>query len=110
MVMEAIAFMKDLYQEEMTVSVLADRAKITSKYFGTIFKQTTGQNLSEYLTNIGEIAEKVGIGDIYYFSKLFKKIEGLSPKRYRDSLLWLNHQRLTGRSEVFFEDYIHDNY
>ena len=33
--------------------------------------------------SIGKIAEKVGIQDAYYFSRLFKKIMGVSPRQYR---------------------------
>lgn len=32
---------------------------------------------------IGEIADKVGIGDHYYFSKLFRKATGLPPGKFR---------------------------
>ena len=34
---------------------------------------------------IKQIAENLGYGDPYYFSRLFKKMIGMSPKQYRDS-------------------------
>lgn len=36
--------------------------------------------------SISEISAMVGYPDIYYFSKLFKKVEGLSPENYRASI------------------------
>ena len=34
---------------------------------------------------VTEIASLVGVGDVYYFSKLFKRAEGVSPTEYRKS-------------------------
>ena len=36
--------------------------------------------------SIGQVAEAVGYPDIHYFSRLFKKMEGISPKKFSDSL------------------------
>ena len=63
------------------------------------FKKTTGSSPEHYIINyrikkaadllkssgysIGEIASFVGIDDIYYFSKLFKKVKGIAPSVYR---------------------------
>ena len=33
---------------------------------------------------VAEIAEAVGVGDPYYFSRLFRRIMGVSPRRYRE--------------------------
>ncbi len=103
--LSAIQYMKDNFPSEIGLAKLAARANLSPKYFGTLFKQATGLTVPQYLTGIRigeakrllrenaytieEIAGKVGIGDMYYFSKLFKKTEGLSPKRYADSLRWL---------------------
>jgi len=105
MMLDAIQYMKENYASAIDLKKLASRANLSPKYFGTLFKQATGLSAPQYLTGIriGEakrllrenahsieaIADQVGIGDMYYFSKLFKKTEGLSPKRYADSLRWL---------------------
>ncbi|MFC4596692.1 helix-turn-helix domain-containing protein [Cohnella hongkongensis] len=105
LMLDAIQYMKESYAKPIDLKKLAARANLSPKYFGTLFKQAAGVSVSQYLTGIRigeakrllrenrhtieEIAEKVGIGDLYYFSKLFKKAEGLSPKRYADSLRWL---------------------
>lgn len=101
----AIAYMEERFAEKINVGMLAKRAALTPKYFGTIFRQATGQSISDYLLrlrmeeakrllrlrqySVQQVAERVGIGDLYYFSKLFKRVEGISPKRYGDSVSWL---------------------
>jgi len=105
LVLEAIAYLEERFAERINAGLLAKRASLTPKYFGTIFRQATGQSISDYLLrlrmdeakrllrsrkySVQQVAEKVGIGDLYYFSKLFKRAEGISPKRYGDSVSWL---------------------
>ena len=36
--------------------------------------------------SIAEIAEQCGYEDLHYFSRLFKKLEGLPPRAYGNSL------------------------
>ncbi|MBB6669469.1 helix-turn-helix domain-containing protein [Cohnella nanjingensis] len=103
-VLEAIQYMEAHYAERIDAALLAARARFTPKYFGTLFKQATGTTISSYLLrlrierakqllaqrklSVEEIGARVGIGDIYYFSKLFKKSEGMSPSRYAASVAW----------------------
>lgn len=103
--LDAIHYMKQNYIGKINLPTLAARAMLSPKYFGTLFKQATGQSVAQYVLHlrleeakrllrentltVEQIAERVGIGDLFYFSKLFKKAEGLSPKRYADSLKWL---------------------
>ncbi|OPH57780.1 hypothetical protein BC351_04545 [Paenibacillus ferrarius] len=105
LVLDAITYMEAHFTERISSGLLAKRAALTPKYFGTIFRQATGQSVADYLLRlrmeeakrllrerkytVQEIAEIIGIGDLYYFSKLFKRVEGIPPKRYADSILWL---------------------
>ncbi|MFC5405863.1 helix-turn-helix domain-containing protein [Cohnella soli] len=105
LVLSAIAYMEEHFTEKINAGLLAKRAALTPKYFGTIFRQATGQSISDYLLrlrleeakrllrlkkySVQQVAERVGIGDLYYFSKLFKRAEGISPKRYGASISWL---------------------
>lgn len=59
---------------------LAD-AKITPAYIEKIYSTY----IREIVTNlpISEVAEQVGINDYNYFSRVFKKLVGISPTRYR---------------------------
>ncbi len=80
-----------------TVTELADAAKLSPSYFRNIFKQYTGYSpiqyqhflkmmhardllLSEHY-NVSEVAAMVGISDESYFSRLFKKVMGVTPSQ-----------------------------
>lgn len=81
---------------------LANRLNVSGSYLSTVFKKETGQTITSYInykrirhamhllssTNlqVQTISLHCGILDIHYFSKLFKKITGVTPKEYRDSL------------------------
>ncbi|MDR1495845.1 MAG: helix-turn-helix transcriptional regulator, partial [Clostridiales Family XIII bacterium] len=74
-------------------------ANVSTTHFSALFSQQMGKTFVEYLTEIrmerakemlrytdmksGDIAEKVGYNDPHYFSFLFKKINGCSPRTYR---------------------------
>ena len=79
---------------------------ISPNHLSTVFVQETGENYVEYLTRVriekakqllkstamksADIAPEVGFNDPHYFSHLFKKTTGLSPKEYRFSQLEKN--------------------
>ena len=54
---------------------------------------------------IYEIAENTGFKDLYYFSNMFKKIVGMSPKKYRET-----ESRVLDNAERNFELYSGDMY
>lgn len=104
MALAAIQYMEAHYAERIDARILAAQAGFTPKYFGTLFRQATGTTVSAYLLRlrmerakqllvrrkltVEEVGAQVGIPDIYYFSKLFKKTEGMSPSRYASSVSW----------------------
>ncbi|MHB8128188.1 MAG: helix-turn-helix domain-containing protein, partial [Mobilitalea sp.] len=73
---------------------------ISPYYFSKLFKEETGENFIEYLTNIRiEKAKKLlqnrdvsiknicvdtGYSDPNYFSRIFKKQVGVTPTEYRE--------------------------
>ena len=77
----------------------AAKLQITTTHFRRLFKQLCGSPPRQFLLNqrlrmaaalliegsesIGEIAERVGINDIFYFSKAFKERYSLPPLTYR---------------------------
>ncbi len=101
-VKEAVAYINENYFEELTLSGLADKYAVESSYFSRLFKQETGENLMLYIAgkrmekakelmqrediNIAEVAFMVGYDDYTYFSKVFKKHTGVSPREYRNRL------------------------
>lgn len=101
-VKEAVAYINENYFEELTLSGLAKKYAVESSYFSRLFKQETGENLMLYIAgkrmekakelmrrediNIAEVAFMVGYDDYTYFSKVFKKNTGVSPREYRNRL------------------------
>jgi len=97
-----------LWLEELgksgTVSDLANRLNMSLPTFSRQFKKHYDQSPKELIHQlrmqrakewmiahpdwtIAEIAERVAINDEFYFSRLFKKREGVSPRQYRKRLI-----------------------
>lgn len=86
----------------LSLSALADGQGISSGYLSTLFKREMGQTLTDYVNSrrveqaarmlrsgtlqIQTIAQYCGIPDVNYFSKLFKRYIGVTPKEFRQSL------------------------
>lgn len=84
---------------ELSLRILARDLNISSSYLSTLFKKETGQTLTGYIherrilhamhllqtTNLQVqiIAQRCGMTDVHYFSKIFKKFSGVSPRQYR---------------------------
>ncbi len=82
-----------------TVQELAEVAHVHPNYFIRLFKRHLGVPPIQYITqkkmekakqllittgsSVSEIAERVGFSDLFYFSKQFKKMTGLTPSEYR---------------------------
>ena len=78
---------------------VANHVHLNPTYFSTLFKQSTGSSFKEYLNmvrieeskrllantdySIIDISLATGFEDQSYFSKVFKKFTGLTPKQYR---------------------------
>lgn len=85
---------------DLTLSTMAKINNVSASYLSSLFKKETGETLTEFVnkrrvkfaknllstTNlqIQTIALHCGILDVHYFSKIFKKYEGLTPKAFRD--------------------------
>ena len=87
------------YTEPLTLAFFADKYHVTKSYLSSLFKKETGGNLTDYIHSvrishslvllnstqmpIHIVAVNCGYNDINYFIKLFKRINGISPKQYR---------------------------
>ena len=84
---------------ELTRDIVAAHVFLHPVYLSRIFKQETGSSLMEFITlermkqacillknpeiKISSVAKSVGYSQISYFSRVFRKIEGISPKEYQ---------------------------
>ncbi|MCI8512382.1 MAG: response regulator [Lachnospiraceae bacterium] len=92
-------YVEEHLRDAVTLEEAAAMAGFAPAYFSNIFKKQTGQNFTEYLTevrlteakrllrdtnkSIGEIAAMTGYPDDKYFRKLFKKTVGIKASEYR---------------------------
>lgn len=96
---DILAYIEQHYQSELSLQDLAAHFQVSREYISRKFKQEFGDNFSDYLATyridkakklmrnpnlkIQQVAEMVGFNDVKYFSKVFKKQEGVSPREYR---------------------------
>jgi len=96
---KVIKYITENYNKNITMVDAAKEINMSYHYFSKFFKEQTGENFVDFITNfrilkakemlkdesqtIKEIAYNIGYSDPNYFSKLFKKSTGLSPTEYR---------------------------
>lgn len=96
---KAIRYISKNFVQNLTLDQVAEHVHLNPAYFSTLFKQSTGSSFKEYLNmvrieeskrllantdySIIDIALATGFEDQSYFSKVFKKYTGLTPKQYR---------------------------
>ena len=90
---------KHYMTEEISLNTVAMHVGMSPSYFSSIFSKEAGKTFVEYLTEVrmekareylmcssmktSEIGYEVGYKDPHYFSYIFKKTQGCSPKEYR---------------------------
>ena len=98
---KAEAFINRNYMKDLSLDDISRYFNISSYYFSKLFKQETGENYVEYLNkvrignakkmlsesdvSIKEICYSVGFSDPNYFSRAFKKYEGVTPSEFKDA-------------------------
>lgn len=106
LIMQVKDYASQHYAEGINLSYFAKKYNISTGYLSVLFNEQFGQNFIDYLTNLRiqkakellknsdlrvyEIAEKIGYRDAYYFSAAFKKVVGVNPTEYRESLTELH--------------------
>lgn len=97
-VAEAITIIEKEYKSDLSVENVAENLFISSSHFMHIFKKETGMSFNEYLLKfrfekakellstrnykVHDICKMVGFNDPKYFSKIFKRETGVTPKQY----------------------------
>ena len=96
---KAIKYMQENLALPGNLAVIAASAHLSVSFFSKHFKQETGYSPIEYFNHlkiqracqllhsgnlrVNEVARQLGIADQLYFSRLFKKVMGVSPVSYR---------------------------
>ena len=97
-----LSYIKKNYTSNITIKELAKRQNCSVSYISHFFKKQCGMSLPEYInflrindakayfemTNmtIQEVSNVCGYSSANYFSTAFKKIVGISPKKYKEQL------------------------
>ena len=95
------SLMRNNLHQELNLDTLAHYSQLSKFHFAKKFKELTDTSPIQHFINmkiqhacnrldnstdtIRVIAEELGYSDPYYFSRLFKKTVGMSPKQYRDT-------------------------
>lgn len=91
------------YISGFTAQEIEQTCGLSYKYAGTLFKSATGQTIKEYQCTlrlrkaeqlleetdkpITEIAALTGFTDVFYFSKIFHREKGCTPREYRKAYI-----------------------
>lgn len=97
---EAISFIEQNFQNEITVEDIADSCGLNRSYFGKIFHENIGKTPQDFLItyrmlkatellkltslSIADIGNAVGYSNQLHFSRAFKNVYGISPRQWRN--------------------------
>jgi len=98
---KSVLYMRGSFARKITLEDVAREVSLSPAYFGKVFKQEMGCSPSAYLNRLRierarqlllqsdlqlvEIANILGFEDQSYFTKVFKRLSGVSPNRFRKS-------------------------
>ena len=95
---QACSFLEDRYADDISLTMVADAIGLTPPYLSSVFKEAVGLTFTEYLVQLRiekakellltrrykvyELAQQVGYSDVKYFTEVFKRHTGCTPKEY----------------------------
>ncbi len=96
-----LQFLQQNINRPLTLADMAQNAELSVAHFSALFKQQMGYSPVDYFIHtkiqracflldttslsVREIGLQVGYQDSYYFSRIFRKVMGVSPRAYRHS-------------------------
>ena len=102
MARDCINFINFHYMEPLSLEVLAGRFAVNKNYLSSRFHQEVGMTVTAYINRtrversiamlektsltVQEVAERCGFSDGNYFTRIFRKLNGMTPNEYRISL------------------------
>ena len=88
-------------QDDICIDDIAEEVHLNAQYLMRLFKKEMGVSILEYITDerikiakellvrtdypINQVADSVGYSNYSYFTKIFRRATGESPKQYRQS-------------------------
>lgn len=98
----ALAYIQENYNKKISLSEVADNTFVSQWHLSKLLNKHLEKSFSEILNSIriekakellkdpslriGDVAEEVGFLDMAHFSRVFKKIEGISANEYRNKI------------------------
>lgn len=93
-----LTYINSNFEKQIRIEDLSAMVKLSEDYLGVIFKKHSGYSINKYINKcridrakeiifeqnpkISEVAQTLGFKDEFYFSKVFKKFEGISPSEF----------------------------
>lgn len=100
-VTDVVRYMYKHLEENLTLEQIGEEFSLSKSYLNAIFQKHTQHSPMDFFIHLKmkkscrllrttdlpvyEVAQKMGYADPYYFSRIFKKIVGISPRQYRKS-------------------------
>jgi|GEM_PF-895835 len=104
LMLQAVDYMHKRYNKPISVTQISHIIGIERRRFAYLFERYTGMTPNHYLTSfrmkrsrellrtqhytVAQIAELVGYHDSFYFSRVFKKYNGIAPSEYRKKYMY----------------------
>lgn len=98
-VIECQKYIREHYNQNLSLQIIADHIHINSSYLSRLYKKVTGESIIDVInkyridmakkllrnpaSKVFEVAEAVGIETPAYFTHVFSKYTGMSPKEYK---------------------------
>ena len=98
LIQNAATYISENYHTDLSLTLLAQKYALSRSHFSKLFKEVTGVGLNEYINitrisaaekllakksmTITEVASACGFNDSNYFASVFKRLKGITPKKY----------------------------
>ena len=109
-IVKAIDYVKGHVAEKIGINQIAEYLRISVPYLSRLFKAETGENISEYIIkrkietalimlkysekSIAEISSYLNFSSQSYFTKVFRKYVGYTPKEYKNSNFFISPKEI----------------
>lgn len=105
---KVITYIRTDLTADLSLKSMAEQLNVNASYLSSLFKKEMGVPLTEYVNTCRinhaqmlllstdlptkSIALQCGISDMYYFSRMFKRMTGMTPKNYREKTFAENRE------------------